>query len=106
MDEFNLQALEYATQYQQALDQAYPFVLHFWNLRNAPANTTYRWTHGNAIRIPTIATRGRVDSARDSITGHRRNHNISWQTYQLEFEREWDTLVDPKQNGACYSNVA
>jgi len=92
---FTQQALEYATQYQAALEQAYPHVLHFWHLRNAPANTTYRWTHGNAIRIPTIATRGRVDSDRDSITGHRRNHNITWKTYELEFEREWDTLIDP-----------
>ena len=95
MNEFQQQALEYATQYQRALEQAYPFVLHFWQLRNAPANTTYRWTHGNAIRIPTIQTSGRVDSDRDVITSTKRNHNVGWETYELEFERKWKTLLDP-----------
>lgn len=88
-------ALEYATQYQRALEQAYPYTLHFWNLRNAPANTTYRWTHGNAIRIPTIQTSGRVDSDRDVITTTKRNHSLTWKTYELEFERKWKTLIDP-----------
>lgn len=87
--------LDYAQQYQRALDQAYPHVLHFHSLRNAPANTTYRWANGNAIRIPTITTSGRVDSDRDVITGTHRNHNIAWKTYELEFERKWKTMVDP-----------
>jgi len=95
LNEFNRQALEYAIQYQAALEQEYPYVLHFWNLRNAPANSTYRWTHGNTIRIPTVATSGRVDSDRDIITDARRNYNVTWRSYELNFERIWKSLIDP-----------
>jgi len=95
MNDFTQASLEYATQYQRALEQAFPFVLHFWNLRNAPANTTYRWTNGNAIRIPTVSTSGRVDHNRDTITATQRNYNVTWKTYELEFERHWKSMLDP-----------
>lgn len=66
-------ALNYAKQYQQALEQEFPYVLYFGALFNTPNNGRYRWVNSNVIEIPTITTTGRTDgneilSARRSVT--------------------------------------
>ena len=66
-------ALNYAKQYQQALEQEFPYVLYFGALFNTPNNGRYRWVNSNVIEVPTITTTGRtvvteILSARRNVT--------------------------------------
>ncbi len=88
-------ALNYATQYSQALAQAYPYVLNFGALYNAENDTRYRWTGAKTIEIPSISTTGRVDSDRDVIGTAARNYNNAWEPKTLSNQRKWSTLVHP-----------
>lgn len=88
-------ALNYATSYQQALDQAWPYVLYFGKLYATPNNGRYKWTGANTIKIPTISTKGRVDADRDTISLAQRNYDNSWTPLTLENFRKWSTLVHP-----------
>lgn len=88
-------ALNYATQYAQALAQAYPFVLHFAALRSAENDARYKWTGANTIQIPTLKTTGRVDGNRDTIGTAKRNYDNEWEPKTLENHRKWSTLVHP-----------
>ena len=56
-------ALNYAKQYQQALEQEFPYVLYFGALFNTPNNGRYRWVNSNVIEVPTITL-----SARRNVT--------------------------------------
>lgn len=88
-------ALNYATQYAQALAQAYPFVLHFAALRSTENDARYRWTGANTIQIPSLTTTGRVDGDRDTIGTASRNFNNAWEPKTLSNHRKWSTLVHP-----------
>lgn len=88
-------ALNYVTQYAQALVQAYPYVLHFGALYATPNNGRYRWTGAKTIEIPSIKTTGRVDSNRDTIALAQRNYDNSWEQKTLSNQRKWSTLVHP-----------
>lgn len=88
-------ALNYVTQYSQALAQAYPYVLHFGALYATPNNGRYRWTGARTIEIPSIQTTGRVDSNRDTIALAQRNYDNSWEPKTLQNQRKWSTLVHP-----------
>ena len=68
-------ALNYAKQYQQALEQEFPYVLYFGALFNTPNNGRYRWVNSNVIEVPTITTTGRTDGNRDTIGEKKRNYN-------------------------------
>ena len=87
--------LNYATQYSQALAQAYPYVLHFAALRSTDNDGRYKWVDGNTIKIPILTTTGRVDGDRDSIAAAKRNFDNSWETKTLGNHRQWSTLVHP-----------
>lgn len=89
-------ALNYATQYQQALEQEFPYVLYFGALFATPNNGRFRWVNSRVIEIPTITTTGRKDGDRDTIGTKKRNFNNSWTPLTLENHRTWDTLVHPK----------
>ena len=89
-------ALNYATQYQRELDQAFPYVLYFGALYNTPNNGRYRWLNGKTIEIPSISVTGRVDSTRDTIATAARNYDNSWVPLTLSNERKWSTLVHPR----------
>ena len=89
------QALNYATQYQRALSQAFPYVLNFGALYNTPNNRTYRWINARTIEIPSIQTTGRVDADRDTISTAQRNFTNAWEPKVLVNERKWSTLVHP-----------
>ena len=89
------QALNYATQYQRALSQAFPYSLYFGALYNTPNNRTYRWVNARTIEIPSIQTTGRVDADRDTISTAQRNFTNSWEPKVLSNERKWSTLVHP-----------
>lgn len=88
-------ALNYAVEYSQALDQAFPYVLNFGKLYATPNNGRYRWTNANTIQIPSISTTGRVDADRDTIETAKRNYSNVWVPKTLENFRKWSTLVHP-----------
>lgn len=88
-------SLNYATQYAQALAQAYPYVLHFAALRSTENDARYKWTGANTIQIPSLSTTGRVDGDRDTIGTATRNYNNAWEPKTLQNHRKWGTLVHP-----------
>lgn len=89
-------ALNYATQYSQALAQAYPYVLNFGALYATPNNGRYRMgADGKTVKIPSISTTGRVNSNRDTVATAQRNYDNSWETKELTNGRKWSTLVHP-----------
>lgn len=89
-------AINYARQYQQALEQAWPYTLYFGDLFNTPNNQRFRWVNARTIEIPTLETTGRVDSNRDTIATAARNYNNAWTPLTLSNERQWSTLVHPQ----------
>lgn len=88
-------ALNYATQYQRALSQAFPYVLNFGALYSTPNNGRYRWVNAKTIEIPSISTTGRVNADRDTIATAQRNYDNAWETKTLTNQRKWSTLVHP-----------
>lgn len=88
--------LNYATEYQRELEQAFPYALNFGALYNTPNNGRYRWLGSKTIEIPTISVTGRVDSTRDTIATASRNYDNSWTPLTLSNERKWSTLVHPR----------
>lgn len=88
-------AINYAQQYSQALEQAYPYVLNFGKLYATPNNGRYRWTNAKTIEIPSIKVGGRVDSNRDTIATATRNYDNAWEPKTLSNQRKWSTLVHP-----------
>ncbi len=89
-------ALNYATEYQRALEQAYPYSLYFGKLYATPNNGRFNWINSKTIEIPSISTTGRTNADRDSIGTAQRNYNNAWETKTLVNERKWSTLVHPK----------
>lgn len=90
------QPVNYATSYQQALEQAFPYALFFGKLYSTPNNGRFRWINSKTIEIPSISTTGRTNADRDSIGTAQRNYNNAWETKTLVNERKWSTLVHPK----------
>ena len=90
------QNLNYATQYQRALEQAYPYALYFGKLYSTPNNGRFNWVNAKTIEIPSISTTGRTNADRDSIGTAQRNYNNAWETKTLTNQRKWSTLVHPK----------
>ena len=88
--------LNYATEYQRALEQAFPYALYFGKLYSTPSNSRFRWVNSKTIEIPSISTTGRTNADRDSISTAQRNYNNAWETKTLVNERKWSTLVHPK----------
>ena len=90
------QPLNYATEYQRALEQAFPYALYFGKLYATPNNGRFRWINNKTIEIPSISTSGRTNADRDSIGTAQRNYNNAWETKTLVNERKWSTLVHPR----------
>lgn len=88
--------INYATEYQRALEQAFPYALYFGRLYSTPNNNRFRWVNSKTIEIPSISTTGRTNADRDSIGTAQRNYNNAWETKTLVNERKWSTLVHPK----------
>ena len=87
--------LNYATQYSQALAQAFPYVLNYGDLYATPNNGRYKVTGAKTIEIPIVSTTGRVDGDRDTITLATRNFDNSWEPKVLTNHRKWSTLAHP-----------
>lgn len=88
-------AINYATQYSQALAQEFPYVLNFGALYNTPNNGRYKVTGAKTIEIPVLSTTGRVDGDRDTIGTPSRNYDNTWEPKVLANHREWETLIHP-----------
>lgn len=87
--------INYARTYEQALQQAYPYVLNYGALYSTPNNGRYRWVNAKAIEIPSITTTGRVNADRDTIAVAQRNYDNAWEPKTLTNQRKWSTLVHP-----------
>lgn len=88
-------AVNYAQQYQQALQQVFKAGLRFEEIYNTPNNGLIKWTSAKTIQVPNITTGGFVDVNRDAVTGFTRRVDNSFVPLTLEHDREFSTLVDP-----------
>lgn len=88
-------ALNYATQYQRALANAFPYSLYFGELFNQDAGGRYKWVDAKTIKIPRLSTGGRTSGNRDQILGVTRDYDNDWETKELTNHRKWSTLVHP-----------
>jgi len=90
-------ATNYATQYQEALDQPFKTRLSFEALYSYDLTATrnFRFVRGKTIEISTLTVGGMVDVDRDNITWASRNHSNEWQAYTLSHDREYSTAIDP-----------
>ena len=90
-------AINYASTYARELANTYPYVLNFGALYATENNGRYRMgENGKGVYIPRIKTSGRVDSDRDAIVTAQRNYDNSWEYKPLTHQRQWSTLVHPK----------
>lgn len=89
-------ALNYADEYQRALEQNFPWVLNYGKLYSTPNNGRFKWVNNKSIEIPSISTTGRIDADRDTIAFAQRNYSNKWVTKTLENQRKWSTLVHPR----------
>lgn len=96
MSDFTKANLNYATEYQSALEQAFPYALYFGKLYSTPNNGRFRWVNSKTIEIPSIETSGRVMADRDTVAFAARNYNNYWETKTLTNQRKWSTLIHPK----------
>jgi hypothetical protein len=87
-------ALNYATQYQQALQQVYKVGLRFEEAYNSPNNSLVKWVNAKTISVPNIVVGGFTDTNRDAIMGFSRKVDNNWLSYTLSHDREFSTLVD------------
>lgn len=91
-------AINYATDYQQALQARYAQngLLYTQKLWNSPSNSLLKWVGHKTVKVPKLTiTEGRQDRARRTITNATANYENEWETYELTNERYWSTLVDP-----------
>lgn len=90
-------ATNYATQYQQALDQPFKSGLKSEALydHNRTSTNRFRFVEGKTIKVSTLTVEGMNDVDRDNIAWATRRHSNEWKSYELTHDREFDTLVDP-----------
>lgn len=89
-------AINYAEQYQRTLLQEYPYVLYFGSLFRTANNMKYRVIDAKTIQIPSISVTGRTPGNRDTIGTYTRKADNSWITLTLTNDRQWKTLIDPR----------
>lgn len=92
---FTQATLNYATKYQQALAQEFPYVLQFGKLWSA-TKPEVSFVDCKTVQLPSLTVKGRADGDRDTIGSFSRNFNNSWETKTLKHHRTWQTLVHPK----------
>lgn len=87
--------LNYATEYSQALAQAYPYTLYFGALWTA-VKENIKFLNSNTIQIPSLKVKGRKNGNRDTIGTFGRNFDNEFETKTLKNHRTWNTLVHPR----------
>ena len=90
--------LNYATEYSEAMANAYPYISHFSDLYGSPNSATYKPLSGNSVAVQSMSTKGARAVDRNNIDGKfARNFNTKEQILTMRMDREWDTLVDPME---------
>lgn len=87
--------LNYATEYSQALAQAYPYSCYFGKLWSA-TKPEVKFDSANTIKLPKITTTGRVNGNRNTIATATRNFDNDWETKVVNNHRIWSTLIHPR----------
>lgn len=87
--------VNYAEEYQQALQQPFKQGVRFNELYNTSNNNLVKWVNSKTIQVPNISTGGFVDVDRDKMTNYTRRVDNNWVPLTLEHDREFQTLVDP-----------
>ncbi len=87
--------LNYATEYSQALAQAYPYTLYFGALWTA-VKEDVKFLNSNTIQLPSLKVKGRKNGNRDTIGTFGRNFDNELEPKTLKNHRTWDTLVHPR----------
>ncbi|MCW6664523.1 capsid protein [Aerococcaceae bacterium NML191219] len=90
--------INYAQAYEQALQKRYSEngLLFTQKLWNSASNALLKFVGAKEVKVPKLlVTSGRKDRARRTITDIEANYSNDWETYKLENERYWSTLVDP-----------
>ena len=88
--------INYAKQYGQAIQSAYPYLSYYSDLWNQGESYRFRPLTGKTVMIPIMTTTGAQAANRNSIDGSfSRNFDIDWQACTLGMDREWSTLIDP-----------
>lgn len=87
--------LNYATEYSQALSEAYPYSCYFGALWSA-TKPEVQFLNSNTVKLPKITTTGRVNGDRSSIGSTARNFNNDWETKTVNNHRTWGTLIHPR----------
>ena len=92
-----METVNYAEQYQQAVQQAfYDGHLYTAPLWNSPSNGLISFDGAKHIKLPRLTIEeGRRDRQRREITDIKANYSNDWDSYELTNERYWSTLVDP-----------
>jgi hypothetical protein len=93
--EIKMAKLNYATEYSQALAQAYPYTLYFGALWTATKEDV-KFLNSNTIQLPSLKVKGRKNGNRDTIGTFGRNFDNEWEPKTLKNHRTWDTLVHPR----------
>lgn len=88
-------SLNYAEEYLQGLKQKFAVGLRFNRLYETPSNDDVRWSGPKTVQVPRIDTGGMKDVDRDEVGSYTRNVDNSWESKELEHDREFRTLVDP-----------
>ncbi|MGR9635365.1 capsid protein [Bacillus cereus] len=96
--------VNYATDYQQGLQQKFSKGLSFFELYNTPNNRNIKWVNAKTIQIPRITVGGFVDVDRDVVGNYTRRADNEWEPKTIAHDREFRTLVDPQDIDE--SNVA
>ncbi|KGL45688.1 capsid protein [Listeria sp. SHR_NRA_18] len=88
--------LNFATDYQRALQEPFRHMLQSAELWNSPSNSIIQWVGQDTVKLPLLTVNeGLRDRPRRTITGFEANYSNDWETYQLKNERYWQTLIDP-----------
>jgi hypothetical protein len=88
-------AVNYAAQYEAALQQKYSAALKFNELYATPNNQLIRWLDAKTVNIPRIDVQGLQDVNRDAVGTMTRRVDNTWEPKTLTHDREFRTLVDP-----------
>ena len=89
--------VNYATVYEQALAQKFEAELKFSALYtpSVTATSMYKFTGGKTFQIPVLTVGGFIDADRDAAAAFARNVDNAWESYTMDHDREFSTLVDP-----------
>lgn len=90
--------INYAIDYGKAVDEAFGGTRYSNDLWNASANSRITFDGASHIKVQVIrVNEGRRDRTRRSLeNGNYNNWSNDWEDYKLSFDREWSTLVDPR----------